>query len=322
MTTGKIVVAIGALEESQRQMIRETADACGLRVVFCDSAEQIADEVRDAEIIYSYDSSLGRLAPGLKWFHAASAGVDNFLKPGALPEGCLLSNSAGAYGVAVSEHGVTLTLMLLRRIPEYMENVRQHIWRGDLPVKTLTGSRITVLGTGDIGSNYAKRVRGFEPEKIIGVNRSGKVREEGIFDEIIPQDRLDEVLPETDILFMALPGTRDTLKLLDERRIALLPESAIVVNVGRGNSIDQAALVKALNEGRIAAAGLDVFEVEPIPEGDPAWTAKNLLITTHTAGQMTLVNTRNKNAQMFCEDLKNYIEGRTLRHLVNKELGY
>ena len=248
--------------------------------------------------------------------------MDNFLKPGALPEGCLLSNSAGAYGVAVSEHGVTLTLMLLRRIPEYMENVRQHIWRGDLPVKTLTGSRITVLGTGDIGGNYAKRVRGFEPEKIIGVNRSGKVREEGIFDEIIPQDRLDEVLPETDILFMALPGTRDTLKLLDERRIALLPESAIVVNVGRGNSIDQAALVKALNEGRIAAAGLDVFEVEPIPEGDPAWTAKNLLITTHTAGQMTLVNTRNKNAQMFCEDLKNYIEGRTLRHLVNKELGY
>lgn len=322
MSLGKIVVAIKALEDSQRQMIRETAEKLGYSIVFCDDSAEAAREVQDAEIIYSYDSSLGAKAPGLKWFHAASAGVDNFLKPGVLPQDCLLSNSAGAYGVAVSEHGVTLTLMLLRRIPDYMENVRAHIWRADLPVKSLTGSRITVLGTGDIGGNYAKRVRGFAPEYIIGVNRSGKVREEGVFDRVIPQDQLSEVLPETDILFMALPGTRDTLKMLDAEKIALLPEHAIVVNVGRGNSIDQTALVEALNEGRIAGAGLDVFEVEPIPEGDPAWTAKNLLITTHTAGQMTLVNTRNKNAQMFCEDLKNYSEGRTLRHLVNRELGY
>ncbi|MBP3218444.1 MAG: D-2-hydroxyacid dehydrogenase [Lachnospiraceae bacterium] len=322
MNLGKIVVAIKALEDSQRQMIRETAEKLGYSIVFCDDSAEAAREVQDAEIIYSYDSSLGAKAPRLKWFHAASAGVDNFLKPGALPQDCLLSNSAGAYGVAVSEHGVTLTLMLLRRIPDYMENVRAHIWRADLPVKSLTGSRITVLGTGDIGGNYAKRVRGFAPECIIGVNRSGKVREESVFDRVIPQDQLSEVLPETDILFMALPGTRDTLKMLDAEKIALLPEHAIVVNVGRGNSIDQTALVEALNEGRIAGAGLDVFEVEPIPEGDPAWTAKNLLITTHTAGQMTLVNTRNKNAQMFCEDLKNYSEGRTLRHLVNRALGY
>ncbi|MBQ9643185.1 MAG: D-2-hydroxyacid dehydrogenase [Lachnospiraceae bacterium] len=322
MSLGKIVVAIKALEDSQRQMIRETAEKLGYSIVFCDDSAEAAREAQDAEIIYSYDSSLGAKAPGLKWFHAASAGVDNFLKPGALPLDCLLSNSAGAYGVAVSEHGVTLTLMLLRRIPDYMENVRAHIWRADLPVKSLTGSRITVLGTGDIGGNYAKRVRGFAPECIIGVNRSGQVREEGVFDRVIPQDQLSEVLPETDILFMALPGTRDTLKMLDAEKIALLPEHAIVVNVGRGNSIDQTALVEALNEGRIAGAGLDVFEVEPIPEGDPAWTAKNLLITTHTAGQMTLVNTRNKNAQMFCEDLKNYSEGRTLRHLVDRALGY
>ena len=322
MASHKVVVSISALEEPQRERIRSITEKYGYLAVFCEDRETAANEVKDAEIIYSYDSTLAPLAPELKWFHAAAAGVDAFLKPGVLPESCLLSNSAGAYGVAVSEHGVTLTLMLLRRIPDYMENVRSHIWINTLPVGSITGSRVTVLGTGDIGTNYAKRVRGFSPEKITGVSRSGRAREEGVFDEFVPQEELDRVLPETDILFMALPGTPQTQHMLSAERIALLPGHAIVVNVGRGNSIDQTALVEALNAGRLAGAGLDVFEVEPIPEGDPAWSAKNLLITTHTAGQMTLPHTKAQNVYMFCEDFVNYCEDRPLKYQVDRLLGY
>ena len=110
--------------------------------------------------------------------------------------------------------------------------------------------------------------------------------------------------------------------ILSRQRIALLPETAYVVNVGRGTAIDQPALTEALNAGRIAGAALDVFAKEPIPDGDPIWEAKNLLITPHISGQMSLGYTRDKNVALFCEDLENYAAGRPLARFVDRRVGY
>ena len=121
---------------------------------------------------------------------------------------------------------------------------------------------------------------------------------------------------------MALPSTGETKNILSARRIALLPPTACVVNVGRGSAIDQNALVAALNGGRIAGAALDVFEEEPVPAGDPVWTAQNLLLTPHISGQMSLGYTRDRNVALFCEDLERYGRGEKPTRLVDRRIGY
>ena len=138
----------------------------------------------------------------------------------------------------------------------------------------------------------------------------------------MPVTELDAVLKETDLLAMSLPGTAETAGLLSKDRLALLPEGSYIVNVGRGSAIDEDALIEALNSGHLAGAALDVFRTEPIPKDSPLWTTRNLLITPHVAGNLTLTYTKNKNVEMFCEDLRNFAAGRPLKHLVDKRLGY
>ena len=121
---------------------------------------------------------------------------------------------------------------------------------------------------------------------------------------------------------MALPGTPETVHILDRRRIALLPADACVINVGRGTAVDQAALAEALNAGKLAGAALDVMVPEPLPKDDPLWDAKNLIITPHVSGNMTLGYTCDRNVELFCEDLKNYAAGRPLAGLVDRTRGY
>ena len=136
------------------------------------------------------------------------------------------------------------------------------------------------------------------------------------------KQRLWSQAEQSHILALALPATGETKGFLSAARLALLPKTAYVVNVGRGSAIDQAALLDALNHDRLAGAALDVFEQEPIPAGDPAWTAKNLLITPHISGQMSLGYTRDRNVQLFCEDLERYGRGEKPLRLVDRRIGY
>ncbi len=129
-------------------------------------------------------------------------------------------------------------------------------------------------------------------------------------------------MPRTRNLILALPGTAETVHILDRRRIALLPAGAYVVNVGRGTAVEQEPLVEALNAGRLAGAALDVMEPEPLPKDHPLWSAKNIILTPHVSGNMTLGYTCDRNVEMFCEDLENYAAGRPLNSLVDRTRGY
>ena len=142
------------------------------------------------------------------------------------------------------------------------------------------------------------------------------------FDAVHPVTELDQLLPETDLLFMSLPSVSDTVNILNAERMALLPKGAYVVNVGRGTAIDQDALIKALDSGHLAGAALDVVVPEPLPADHPLRKAKNLLLTPHVAGNMTLGYTCERNVQLFCENLENYAAGRPMHHLVDRRKGY
>ena len=309
------------VQDEVRVSITAVAEKHGFTPYFYTRESDAAADLTKFEVMYGHSTDLAQNAPNLKWMCCSWAGVAPFCQEGVLPKDCLLTNSAGAYGDTIAEHIVMTLLMLLRRMPEYEEIVDRREWRNRLPIRSILGSRITVLGAGDIGTTFAKRAKGMGAAHITGVSRSGVARDP-IFDAMLPMDRLEEILPETEILIMALPGTAETAGAMDARRIAMLPEGAVIVNVGRGNSLDQYAVRDAINEGHLAGAAIDVFAQEPLPADDILWGTKNLIITPHIAGNLTLRHTALKNAAMFCEDLENYAEGRPLKHLVDRKRGY
>jgi len=318
----KILVINNMLEQKHLDLIKTSAESLGHEVFFYTAEAEIPQTNYDADIIYGFAPSIVKTSKTLKWLCVPWAGVDSLMVPGYFAnEDCLLTNAAGAYGVSIAEHMIAVSLVMMRRLDEFLEETRGGQWLKPRAQRSLKDCRITVLGTGDIGTTFANRAKAFEPASIIGVCRSGKSSAQ-VYDKVLPVSELDSVLPETDLLAMSLPATPETRGILSRKRLALLPEGAYIVNVGRGSAIDEEALADALDSGHLAGAALDVFQTEPLPEGNRLWKTKKLLITPHVAGNMTLPYTKDKNVQMFLEDLKNFTEGKELRYLVDKKLGY
>ena len=319
-----ICVYLEFLTPAHKAQIEKAARETGFSVHFfdLDQIEEARACLQHCEALYAHDLTHLKAAPAsLQWYCCSFAGVDIYCKDPSIfanPQ-CLLTNSSG-YGVTIAEHVVMVTLMLLRRMPEYEAVVRQHSWSRQLPIRSIRDNEFTILGTGNIGTNVAQRLRGMGAAKITGLSRSG--RPSADFDRVLPISRLDEVLPETKILVMALPSTPETENILSRERIALLPPEAYVINVGRGTALDQDALTEALNSRKLAGAALDVMVPEPLPPDHPMWNARNLILTPHVSGNMTLGYTCDVNVEMFCRDLANYAAGRPLVNLVDRTLGY
>lgn len=318
-----IGVIASFLTPAHRVEIDAAAAKHGYAVHYFDTSAEALANVADCEILYGHPSKkVLQNANHLKWFHCCWAGVDRLCDESLYPdESCMLSNSSGCYGVTIAEHLVMVCLMLLRRQNEYTSLIQSGGWGTLGSIRSLYGSRVTVLGTGDIGTEFARRVRAFSPAKLIGVRRTARPGD-AAFDEIRAIDELDTLLPETDILVMCLPGTAETNGLLSARRIALLPRGAYVVNIGRASALDQNALIDALNEERLGGAATDVTDPEPLPAEHPLRKAKNILLTPHVAGNTTLGYTCDKNVALFCAELDRYAAGFKPSHLVDRKRGY
>ena len=315
------------LSDANRQHMRSVAEECGFEMGFFESSEEAAGRIGDAEIVYCDDGELMREMPQLKWCNSVSAGVGHFLQSGVFDRGdVLLTNSSGAYGLAISEHIIMVTLLLMRRMPEYFEIVAERGWTRDLKIRSVKGSVIAIVGTGNLGQNAAKRYKALGAKKVIGFSRSG--RERDFFDAVFRINEFENVISglgeadQIDVLVLCVPGTPDSEGLLSAERIALLPEKTFVINVGRGMLIDQDALIKALNKGRIAGAALDVMYPEPLPADHPLWTARNCIITPHISGDMGLPETVDITVDIFCDNLRRYADGRELTHLIDINAGY
>ena len=319
------IAVIGtAFDENHKRRLESAAEATGCVISYYPDNDAAMAHMEDIHIIFGPSDgrspALVKAAPNLKWFASYYAGVDPLIKTQVLKDDTLLTNGSGAYGVTIAEHMVMVTLMLLRRYPEYYDFVQTKQFRSDLMIGSLYDATIVICGTGDIGTNFAKRLRAFLPKKIIGVNRSGRCPEG--FDESVSIHDIEAVLPQADILALTLPGTAETNDLISAERLALMKKTAFLVNVGRGNCLDQKALIDALNRGDLAGAALDVFREEPIPENDPAWNTPGLLVTPHCSGKMTMAFTRDTLVDTFCENLKRFHEGTPMLHVVDKSLGY
>ena len=319
-----IVVARPGIDETEKKMILDTAAEAGCEVIF-GSGDELTEEMLSAEILYGEGPAMNAAAAksdALEWLCASFAGVDDFCAPGAFKnEKAILSNSAGSYGVSLAEHAIALALMMMRRIPVFYDGIKEHKWLEPLPQDGIRDARVTLLGTGDAGSCLARRIKGFEPACITGVCRSGKSREEA-FDKVVKTEKLKEVLAQTDLLIMSLPGTAETYHLMSEEMFAAMRPGAYLVNVGRGSVIDERALTEALKSGKLAGAALDVLETEPPAPDSPLWDTPNLLLTPHVAGNLTMAYTRRRNTEMFCEDLRRFAKGEPLLRQVDRSRGY
>lgn len=319
-----IAVLGTAFDENHMAKIRTAAKESGCTVRFYQTHDEALPHLADVDIFFGPSDArspeMVKAMPNLQWFASYFAGVDPLLPAGRLPENVILTNGSGAYGVTIAEHMVMVSLMMLRRYPEYYQFVQNKNFSSNLMIGSLYGATIVICGTGDIGSNFARRLRAFCPGKIIGVNRTGRAVEG--FDAVIPMTDIDSILAEADVLALTLPGTPLTNNLLSRARIFKMKKGSFLVNVGRGNSVDQDAILDALNEGHLAGAALDVFRTEPVPQDDPAWTTRGLLFTPHCSGKMTMGYTRDTLVNTFCENLVRFCSGQPMHHVVDRGLGY
>lgn len=225
-----------------------------------------------------------RRAPALKWLHVFNAGVDHPVFTEMLQRGVRLSTSAGSTAVPIAQTAITGLLMLARNVPRWLRGQQEHRWDPmrppDFP-RDLVGQTVLIYGLGSIGREIARlaRVLGL---RVIGIRRSPQQAGDPV-DELHPPQQLAALLPRADWLVLAAPLTADTRGLIDAAMLARLPAGAHVINVARGEIIDETALVAALRDGRLGGAYLDVFGKEPLAAESPLWTLPNVLLSPHNS---------------------------------------
>lgn len=280
------------------------------------------------EKIGSFDVILGNLASPaqleyadrLKWIQLNNAGTEGYCVEGRLPQGAILTNATGAYGLAISEYMISGLFLIRKKLQLYCANQSEGLWRPEGHAGVVEGATVAVIGLGDIGSTFAGKMKGLGCN-VIGVKRRGGNKPECV-DELYGTQELDKILPRADVVALCLPGTPDTYRILNRERIGLLAGNAIVINVGRGGAVDTEALSEALYAGRIGGAVLDVTDPEPLPPKHPIWKAPNTLITPHISGKYSLPETLEKISVIFADNLKRFSEGKELKNIIDPLTGY
>lgn len=312
----KILVTIPMEEEHKKQIREIAADA---EIIYSDKPEKAL--IEEAEIILGnvpVESIRG--SKNLKWIQLNSAGANNYTEAGVLSEGVLLTNASGAYGLAIAEHMLGMLLAVQKKLHLYAANQKVHQWKDEGKVTSIYGSKTLVVGLGDIGGEFAKRMYALG-SKVYGIKRNMTDVPEYL-EGIYPMEKLDELLPQFDIVALSLPETKATRGLFDKNRFEKMKKSAILLNVGRGTTVNTADLCEALNSGIIGGAGLDVTDIEPLPSESPLWDAKNLVLTPHVSGGYHLNETLERIRKIALTNLRAYYEGKPLINMVDFATGY
>ncbi len=256
----------------------------------------------------------------LKWLQCNSAGTEPFLQPGVLHLDTLLTNATGAYGLAISEHMLGMLLELFKKLHLYRDAQHLHQWKSLGRVRSIEGSTVLVLGMGDIGGEFARKVKALGAT-VIGVRRTD-TRKPDYVDELYLTEELDRLLPRADVVAVALPGNGETAGMLNRKRMESMKEGAVLLNVGRGVIVDTEALCDALESGHLGGAGLDVTDPEPLPENHRLWNLPNAVITPHISGFYHLPETLERIVRISAENLEAYRSGKPLRNQVDFSTGY
>jgi phosphoglycerate dehydrogenase-like enzyme len=284
------------------------------------SPEDVARAAPDAAIYVTSNrtckpetgEALRRHGQALRWMHFTSAGIDNGIAMG-IPEGVIVTNSAGVRAGNVSEHALMLLLALMRQLPGTMAYQRTHDWRRAEVTKhvaSIEGAVVCVIGRGPIGRELARKLKALNARPIT-VSRTAD--QDDVVEQVFPRERLAEALAISDAVAICTAGDETSRHMIGEAAFAAMKPSAVIVNVARGSIIDEVALIAALRQGRIAGAGLDVAEAEPMDKANPLWDLPNVIVTPHVAGQGSTGYPQQR--KLFADNLARFREGRPMLNL-------
>ena len=318
MESKNIVLCFPA-EERHISQVKETAN--GYQVIHAEQSE-IAQRLFDADIFYGHAKTpvdwpavveQGRL----KWIQSSAAGLDHCLHPAVIDSEIVVSGCSALFADQVAEQTMAILFGLVRSMPAFYAAQEKRQYKR-LPTALLHGKTVGIVGFGGNGRRIATALQSFAG-RIIATDQFPEFEPpESV--EVLPSDNLKQLFTESDVVICTLPLSEANEKLVGAEEFASCKEGAYFVNVGRGSTVDHDALCNALKTGKLAGAGLDVFDPEPIPTNHPIWDLPNVIITPHVGAQSPY--RVDSSTHLFCKNFKRYQSNETLLNLVDKQLGF
>jgi phosphoglycerate dehydrogenase-like enzyme len=295
--------------------------APGLEAINCHSEQEALDALGEAEAFCGeITPEMLAVAPRLRWVQAPRIGLEHYMFPALAQSDVVLTNVRGIYSDVVADHAMSLVLCLARELHLYARQQRAHAWQKDAPRIDLSHSTMGIVGLGGIGVEVARRAAGFGM-RVVAVDPRRTDVPEGVV-ELWRPDRLADLLAASDFVVICAPHTPETEGMIRAEQLGRMKRTAYLVNVGRGAIVDLADLTEALRAGVIAGAGLDVFEVEPLPSDHPLWDLPNVVITPHAASLCPNDKVDARRWQTIVDNIRRFAAGEPLQNIVDKQMWY
>jgi phosphoglycerate dehydrogenase-like enzyme len=285
-----------------------------------------AEGLADCDVAYTWILSAAEVAaaPRLKWVHTSAVAVETLALDDLFARGIIVSNSRGVQATPIAEHVFAVMLALAKRLPFILESQRSSRWvqnelLGERLPWLLRRRTLGLIGVGTIGSQIALLGDAFGMH-VLGLRRRPEsTQQPGVHEMLAPGD-LDTLLQRADVLVIAAPLTPETINMIGAPQLARMKRGAVLINVGRARILDHAALVDALASGHLGGAALDVFPQEPLPPGDPLWSAPNVILTPHTSGFRQ--GHWDDVIELFADNIARFRRGESIRFRIDPALGY
>jgi phosphoglycerate dehydrogenase-like enzyme len=317
------VIVLGDPAEPSLGLLKDIGP--GVRLKIAKSAEELSPEFAEARVLYAWNSPRAQVAPilagapKLEWIQTRSAGLDGLLFPELIQSHVVLTNGSGTFSQSLGEFALTGILYFAKDIPRMLRSKAERRW-DVFEVDEISTQTLGIVGHGDIGRAVAKRAKALGMRVLALRRETARRAGDEDVDQVFATAELHAMVPECDYVVVAAPMTAHTRHMLSTPEFNVMKREAIVMNVGRGPVIHEAALVEALQAGRIRGAALDVFEVEPLPADSPLWGMENVLISAHTADH---TKTWMADAvRFFLAQFGRWRAGEPLQNVVDKHAGY
>ena len=310
----KKILVLVPFAPAQRRQLAEAAPGWEFLYAKEDAAQQTLPEGVEIVIGEPKHAAIAA-APELKWVQMTWAGTDKYTAaPEPFPAGVALTNASGAFGPIMSEYALGAVLTLYHRFPAYLQNQRQERWEDAGAERSLRGKHALIFGAGDVGRCTAEKLSFFGAH-VTGVRRRVSEVPAG-FERLVSLEAAEGELPKADIVVCCIPNSAATAGYFGARRLALLKEDAVLVNMGRGSFVDAQALARRLEQFPAFSAALDVTDPEPLPPGHPLWQLENVLITPHVAGPSFghCPDTEARICEICCGNLRRWLAGQPLKN--------
>ncbi len=332
------VLSVLNLSEENLATLRSVSQKLEVSQITCRTPEEMKPLLEDVEILYTFWFPFDpmEVAPKLKWIQLSSAGVDHLLDSPVMKSPVIITTTSGIHAVPIAEYVFAMILSFVKNLPLALDYQRRKEWPSNrsqvLVSEELRDKTLGIIGYGSIGREVARLARAFgmkvfATKRHVEVNTDKGYRlpdvgdpEGALVERLYPNSNLREMLSLCDFVVITAPLTRETYHMIGPEELAAMKPSAYLINVARGAIVNEAALVEALRNKKIAGAALDVFEQEPLPPESPLWDLPNVLLTPHISAITPKYDDRA--TALFAENLRRYLEGRELLNVVDKNLGY